>query len=412
MENNQLLIIGFVWPEPESSAAGSRMIQLITLFQEMGWGVTFASTASESAYTFDLASIGVTKQSIQLNSDSFDGLLLDINPRVVLFDRFNTEEQFGWRVTLHCPYAIRILDTEDLHCLRIVRGKRIKEQRRFVLEDLLSEDITKREIASIFRCDLTLMIAEFEMELLQSFFKIDSSLLFYLPYLIVSSDEKHPLSAYKYEDRRDFIFIGNFLHEPNWDATLYLKNTIWPLIRSKMPKAILRIYGAYPSQKVFQLHNENEGFLILGRADSVQQIMSEAKILLAPLRFGAGIKGKLIEAMQYGIPSITTQIGAESINGTLKWNGTITDDESDVADAAVTLYNNEEIWNQSIQNGQQILQKRFLKVDFETIFKDKISTLDSELEQHRKRNFIGSLLQHHTMKSTEYMSRWIQEKNK
>ena len=98
--------------------------------------------------------------------------------------RFMIEEQYGWRVMKNCPNALRILDTEDLHCLRKTRHKALKEKRVFSKNDLLKEDITKREIASILRCDLSLMISTFEMDLLQNFFKIDEKLLYHLPFLL------------------------------------------------------------------------------------------------------------------------------------------------------------------------------------------------------------------------------------
>jgi hypothetical protein len=82
------------------------------------------------------------------------------------------EEQFGWRVAENCPKAIRLLDTEDLHCLRTARQKAFKENRAFALNDLLSEEVAKREIASILRCDLSFIISEFEMTILKEVFKL------------------------------------------------------------------------------------------------------------------------------------------------------------------------------------------------------------------------------------------------
>ena len=105
-----------------------------------------------------------------------------------------------------------------------------------------------------------------------------------------------------------------------------------------MPESNLLIYGAYPSQKVLQLHKPAEGFIVKGRAADAEEVIKSAKVVLAPLRFGAGLKGKLIEAMQCGTPSITTSIGAESMHGNLPWNGFIVDGVTDFANAAVCLY--------------------------------------------------------------------------
>ena len=407
-----ILIIGFVWPEPNSSAAGTRMEQLLLLFKEWCWSVTFATPALDSNFMIDLETIGVEKRTIALNCSSFDEFVQELNPSIVLFDRFLMEEQFGWRVAEYCPNALRILDTIDLHCLRLSRQKAFKEMRDFEINDLLTEDISKREIASILRCDCSIMVSEFEMDLLKNTFKIDASLLYYLPLLLEPVSKDSIQKWLPFEERKDFIIIGNFLHEPNWNSVQYLKETIWPLIRIEIPEANLLVYGAYPSQKVLQLHQPKEGFHVMGRADNAHEVVSKARVVLAPLRFGAGIKGKLLEAMQCGTPSTTTSIGAESMFGDLPWNGFITDNPQDFASKAVFLYQDKTTWIQAQKNGIQIIEKRYLKSDYVAEFKDYILTLQNNLKQHRLNNFIGALLQHQTLQSTKYMSKWIEAKNK
>ncbi len=179
-----------------------------------------------------------------------------------------------------------------------------------------------------------------------------------------------------------------------------------------MPEAILQIYGSYPSQKVLQLHQSKQGFYILGRAEDAQEVVRNARVVLAPLRFGAGIKGKLLEAMQCGTPSVTTTIGAESMCGDLPWNGFITDDAQVFADKAVELYQDKTLWLKAQQNGFEIIEKRYLKSLFEDDFVQYILKLQTNLKQHRLGNFMGTLLEHHTLTSTKYMSRWIEEKNR
>ena len=410
--NQHVLIIGFVFPEPNSSAAGGRMVQLISIFKQHSFDVTFASPAMDSDFMVDLESLCVAKKTIALNCSSFDVFVKELNPSIVLFDRFMMEEQFGWRVAENCPDALRLLDTEDLHCLRLARQKAFKENRTFSTDDLLVEDVAKREIASILRCDLSFMIAEYEIELLQTIFKIDSKLLYYLPLILDPIDTSTIQNLPSFEDRKNFIFIGNFLHEPNWNAVQYLKETIWPLIRKQMPDAILQIYGAYPSQKVLQLHQPKQGFNIMGRAYNAQEMVRNVRIVLAPLRFGAGIKGKLVESMQFGTPSITTTIGAESMYGDLSWNGFIADDSQVFADKSVELYQDKTLWLKAQENGFRIIEKRYLKSLFESDFVEYILKVQIHLKQHRLHNFMGTLLQHHTLTSTKYMSRWIEEKNK
>lgn len=406
VKSKSLLILGFVWPEPKSSAAGSRMMQLIDLFAAANYNITFASTAQNLEFSEDLTHLGISVKSIELNSSSFDEFIKELNPEIVLFDRFMMEEQFGWRVSECCPDAFKILDTEDLHCLRQARQLAVKQNREFTLVDLFS-DVAKREIASILRCDLTLMVSEFEMDLLQTQFKIDKELLFYLPLFSEQLDDNP-----SFENRADFVFIGNFLHEPNLDCVRYLANTIWPLIHSKIPEAKLLVYGAYPNDKVLHLNNSKINFQVLGRAEDAAEVIKNARVMLAPLRFGAGIKGKLLEAMQCGTPSVTSSIGAEAMVGDLEWNGFVKDDPKEFVDSAIELYLDVVLWKKSQKKGYTILEKRYQKSSFDNDFINRVYSLKENLKQHRNSNFMGSILQFHLNSSTKYMSKWIEEKNK
>ena len=412
MFSNKVLIIGTVWPEPKSTAAGNRMLQIIEQFQLQNWEVVFACAAAESEFMFDLKTLNITTKSIELNEASFDEFIIQLNPTIVIFDRFMMEEQFGWRVAENCPTCLRVLDTEDLHFVRNVRHENYKKGKNTTEDEYLKSDIAKREIASIYRCDISLIISETEMDLLTNTFKIYPQILHYLPFLLNEISENDFDSFPTFVERNHFITIGNFRHEPNWNAVLYLKETIWPLIRKQLPKAEMHIYGSYVTAKATQLHNANEGFLIKGRAENAKNEIKKAKVLLAPLRFGAGIKGKLTDAMECGTPTVTTSIGAEAMTGNLDWNGIIADDAVAFANAAVSLYSDEKKWKTAQKNGMEIINSRHNKTVFRNGFIEKIKATQSNLEKHRTANFIGELLQHQTLKSTKYMSKWIEEKNK
>lgn len=400
-----LIIIGKVFPEPNSTAAGSRMIQLMDLFLTQNYQITFLSTATISENSFNLSSKNIQFQNILLNDSSFDELIKNLNPDVVVFDRFTTEEQFGWRVSEQVPNAVKILDTEDLHFLRNAREKAFRQNKFLENSDLIN-DVFKREIASILRCDLSLIISEFEMNLLIEKFKFDENILFYLP---LFGEVKKPKTSFS--ERKNFISIGNFLHEPNWQTVLQLKK-LWKDIKKQLPEAKIQIYGAYATEKVFQLHNEKEGFIIKGRAENVEYVFNQAKVLLAPIPFGAGIKGKLLESMQFGLPNVTSAVGAEAMQGNHDWNGFITDNETEFVEKAVLLYQDENLWQKSQENGYKIVENRFKKIFFEPHFIHKIQEISENLESHRNQNFLGQILQHHTLQSTKYLSKWIEEKNK
>ena len=410
-ENQRLLIIGTVWPEPNSSAAGARMMQLIEFFQEEGAEITFACSASNLEYSEDLESFGIQTKKIKVNDACFDEFISTLNPSLVLFDRFMTEEQFGWRVAEQCPNAFRILDTEDLHSLRYGRHKAFKVGRTFINEDLYSDE-ARREIASIYRTDLSLIISEFEFELLTDFFKIDTAILHYVPFMIKKLNIEEAARLPTFKERAHFVSIGNFLHEPNWDAVRFLKEEIWKLIRKELPKAEMHIYGAYSSAKVEQLHNEQEGFLIKGRAESAEEVIKRARMVLAPLRFGAGLKGKLVDAMRFGTPSITTDIGAEGLSTHKEWGGAVENDPESFSKKAVQLYQNKSKWENAQKNGFELFNQLFDKNKHKIELKEKLDFIFNNLKSHRKKNFIGSMFLQNTLQSYKYMSKWIEEKNK
>ena len=403
----KILVIGYVWPEPNSSAAGSHMMSILRLFIQQDWQVEFATPSQPTEHMIDLADEGISSQSIVLNCDSFDTYITDYQPDIVLFDRFMMEEQFGWRVEQNCPTALKLLDTEDLQCLRQARHQACKAERELTQADLFS-DLAKREIAAILRCDISLVISSFEMELLINTFKVDASLLHYLPFMV--DLKKCPDKTASFSERRHFMTIGNFRHEPNWDMVLNLQ-TIWPLIKQKIPQAECHVYGSYPPPKATALNNPKMGFLIKGWTENVFSTMEASRLCLAPIRFGAGIKGKLLDAMIMQTPSITTSVGSEGMHQQEPWPGIVADNVSEFVDAAVELYNDEQAWLKVQLNCFSLLKSGYDADVLGIQLISNIHRIEEGLELHRLNNFTGAMLKHHSMMSTKYMSQWIAAKN-
>lgn len=404
-----VVVIGFIWPEPHSSAAGQNMLNLLTCFKQQGWQVTFCCAAKHSEFEVSLEAIDVETHDVELNCSSFDTLMASLVPDIVIFDRFMIEEQFGWRVANTCPNALRVLNTEDLHSLRSARQQALKSGSDINLD----MDISYREIASILRSDLTLLLSQIEIDLLKSKFSIASELLHHWPLLPeINPQEIHHEVKQNFEQRQGFVFIGNYRHAPNWDAVLWLRQTIWPQIRAQLPTATLSIYGAYQPPKATQLHAPKLGFLVKGRAPTAAQVMREARVCLAPLRFGAGIKGKLLDAIATNTPSVTTAVGIEGIESAEHWPGKVADEADQIGIDAVVLHENKQQWEQASQQCATLSNSLFNhSVPCENLISALKKAL-SDIEPRRKRNFLGALLQHHSMASTRYMTQWIEAKNK
>jgi glycosyltransferase involved in cell wall biosynthesis len=318
------------------------------------------------------------------------------------------EEQFGWRVAEACPNALRVLDTEDLQCLRSARHNAVKQNRNFTYNDLQT-DLAKREIASIYRCDLSLIISDFEKNLLTDYFEINQHLLIHLPFMVDLNRIEEDMPSYS--ERINFVTIGNLRHAPNWDSILYLQE-IWPLIRTRLPKAQMHIYGAYTPPKATALDDPKNGFMIRDRVENASMVMKDARVCLSPLRFGAGIKGKFIEAMLTSTPSVTTSIGSEGMSSEKDWPGLVANDPQKIADAAVSLYENEHLWTQQSQQCTNLLKKSYCEISNGRKLLNSINYLVENIDTHRQRNFVGSILNFHAMRSTKYMSKWIEEKNR
>jgi len=385
------------------------MLQLIEMFISHGYAITFASSASSSEKSFNLDSLGVATQKITINDSSFDDFVKQLNPTLVLFDRFITEEQFAWRVTQSCPKALKILDTEDLHFLRKARQQALKNATDVKDSNLFTET-AKREIASILRCDLSLIISEFEMKLLTDTFAVSKEILYYLPFMVTKLPDSSNFP--EFEQRTNFMTIGNLLHGPNVDSVLYLKKEIWPLIKKQLPQAELYIYGNYAPQHILELHNQKQGFYIMGWADSVAHVMQKARVCLAPLRFGAGLKGKLLDAMLYGTPGVTTSIGAEGMYGDLPMPGVIADTPERFAEHSVAIYSNKIKWQENAQRGVEIIKERYNSKAISRDFMTRLDALKTNLKLHRQAHFIGQILQHQSLQASKYLSKWIEEKNK
>lgn len=360
-----------------------------------------------------IADRGVRTEWISPNDPSFDWKMAELKPDFVVFDRFITEEQFGWRVKKICPYAVRVLDTQDLHFLRRAREKILLRDEMDLgpAPGLASEDAF-RELASIYRSDLTLVLSDFEAAILKDKFGVPDSLIQLLRFSypvseLAETEAKWP----KFQDRKDFVFLGNFRHPPNVDAVHWFSGEIWPKIRTALPGVEVHVYGAYPSREIMRLDDEKSGFRVFGWANDPYELLSKFRVSVAPLRFGAGIKGKITDSWWSGTPVVTTPIGSEGMHGPLPWGGEVAENAEEFPGKAIDLYRNEERWNTKQDQGFSLLRALYDSDRNSKILIDALLYIESDLLERRNGNFIGSMLWHHLHRSTTYFSKWIELKN-
>lgn len=399
-----LLVIGHGIPEPHTTGAGVRMMQLLRMFKALAYDIHFCSTAQHSSES-PLIKENIRYTQIELNNDSFNEFIQELNPKLVVYDRFMTEEQFGWRVRESCPKALTLLDTEDLHFLR-----KSREQGHTTINPSGAlNETAKRELAAIMRTDVSLIISEKEMQLLTQMFPSVESQLLYIPFLL--QPEELPFNTNTYEEREGFYFVGNGKHSPNVSAIEYL-HEIWPNIKKFIPDATLTIYGAYLPDKIVQLHNPLLGIYIKGFVNDLKTTLSKHRVLLAPIRFGAGQKRKIFDAWISGSPVVTTFFGAEGIGSTKTFGGHVVEKKSDFIQMSVSLYNTKSAWEKEVNKGQQLLTESFNWEFYKTKLQTYLAGKEAHLDRERNHNVMGQILWHHSLQSTKYLSKWIQEKNR
>ncbi|PPK95640.1 glycosyl transferase family 1 [Nonlabens xylanidelens] len=403
----KLLVIGKNWPEPQTTAAGYRILQLLEVFQEDGYQVIFSCAGFKSAYSVDLGALDIIEKEILLNDSSFDQYIKELRPDIVLYDRFMTEEQYSWRVKDNSPDTLHILDTEDLHFLRKAREVAVKNG----TDVSFYNDAAIREIAAIYRCDLSIIISKVEHDVLINSFDIPVNKLVYIPFLYKADKLKTSLPK-SFNERSNVVMIGNSLHQPNYDSILYLKNEIWPQIRKQLPDVEVHIYGAYQNQSIEQLHNLKQGFIVKGFATNAIKTLQEYRLLLAPLRFGAGLKGKIFDALHAATPVAMSQIAAEGMFNGKQEFGFTEDDIDAYVGKVISLYQNPRKWHELSDSSSRILENNYSHSAFAKALLFKISSLTNvNNDLSSKDDFFIKMLNFHSNSRYKYLSKWIDLKN-
>ncbi|KAF1331607.1 Glycosyl transferase group 1, partial [Globisporangium splendens] len=428
----KVILTGSVWPERTSSAAGVRSSDLIEILQAHGFQVLCVSPSRVNEHTEKLA-IEHNVQCVQAdaNTDTFQNLLLETSPQVVIFDRFIAEEMYGWQAKKYAPDAVRVLDLQDVHFVRKAREFLVKKQNVLFPETLdgyhLNVDPVEkqviRELASIHRSDLTLYVSNFERDLLVNRFQIHGDALYCCDFFYPETD---PSTFKGFAERKDIAFIGSFKHPPNVDAIEWMKQSILSEFRQQAKMANpsnvpeIHIYGSYGNTARYaKLADPAQGFRLMGFAPDVHDTLHQYRLTVAPLRFGAGIKGKVADSWHVGTPCVSTSIGAEGMeaqasqgsSAASQWGGIIADEPAAFARAMATLYADEPQWRAAQAAGAAICNARYNKRRNASALMQRLEHALVHKQSLRGDNWMGKILWSEKYRATEYMSRFIRAKN-
>lgn len=299
------LIIDYRWPRPDQDSGSVDAINLIDALATSGYRVLFtadAEFAEPSAYRDALEEGGMTCISAT-NAESIDAFLDDCGQQITLavLSRVYSGGTFYERVRAACPNAAIVFNTVDLHFLRETRHAELEGD----IERLSQAQLTRRrELALVRDCDATLVVSSTEQELLQA--EEPGARIFRMPLARTLTPPRQSFTA-----RHGIGFIGGFEHAPNVDAVRWFLADVWPALRQKMPDARMTIVGRGLPDDIQAMCTA--GVLYLGPLPRIDTWLESLRATVAPLRFGAGAKGKVASSLAAGVPCVATPVAVEGM---------------------------------------------------------------------------------------------------
>ena len=337
-----ILVIDHHLPMPDRDSGSLRMFQIVKILHRLGHRVTFLpdNLADMPPYTWELQ-----KRGIQVLHHPYvkrvRDYLISHGPTldVVVLSRRDFARKHIADVRLHAPQSRIIFDTVDLHYLREQREAQLTQDpdvRRKAQERQLVEDYLIKE------ADETWVVSPIEQQMLQENLPHKSIQL-------VSNivDVTGPVTPFAL--RRDWLFIGGFQHKPNIDAVLFFVEEIYPLVRDRLPDTKFYIIGDKAPPEIVAMASDR--IIVAGLQRNVRSFFDSVRLSVAPLRFGAGIKGKINQSMAFGVPVVATSLAVEGMGLTDHEDVLVSDEPADFARALIELYESEELWNRLSENG-------------------------------------------------------------
>ena len=341
-DRKNILVIDHHVPMPDKDSGSLRMFQILKILRQLGHRITFVpdNLAYEPPYTCELQKRGIevvyhpyvkkVRDYLLAHGAGFD---------VVVLSRCDFARKHIADVRLHAPQSRIIFDTVDLHYAREdseARLTRDPEMRR------KAQEKQRLEHELIDQADETWVVSPVEQQLLQQKWPDKSIQL--LSNIVDISDSKTPFAI-----RRDFLFIGGFEHRPNIDAVLFFVQKIYPLVIERLCEAKFYIIGDKAPPEIVALATDK--VVVAGLQTDVRPFFDSIRLSVAPLRFGAGVKGKINQSMAFGVPVVATSLAVEGMGLTDREDVLVADEPKEFGRALIELYESEELWTRLSENG-------------------------------------------------------------
>lgn len=331
-------------PSPDRDAGSLRMFLILKTLAT--WAhVIFVPFNRPQSLDYERA---LWKEGIE-TSDAVDyqQVLRRGNVTAAIVSRPSMGEVFIRRIRHVAPGVVIVFDMVDTHFVRFRREHEITGEARALADAIRYQ---KLETALARRSDIVWCASGEDKQAMER--EVRGR-----PIEVVPTIHELRRHGNPFDERENLLFIGNLAHRPNDDAVLFFMCEVFPLLRQMLPGVQLNIIGDNPSPAIAAFNSAD--VQIRGYVPDVEPYLCTARVFIAPLRFGAGIKGKIGEAMAYGVPVVTTTIGAEGFGLTHELDVMIADDPVSFAAAVGRLYSERDLWERVARNGRLRIEKNF-----------------------------------------------------
>ncbi len=354
---------------PDQDAGSLRMFEIMKLLMELDYQVTFLplNLIGTQPYTARLQAIGVRVQFCPHVQSALEYLRMSGGEfDVIWLSRAEVASVLIDRVLSFCRKSKIIYDTVDLHFLRELRMANIHDDK---LMRQRGEERKKQELTIIRKADVTLVVSPVEKDVLMN--ELPDSEVQILSTIVDIQACETP-----FDERKNILFIGGFEHPPNVDAILYFVNEIFPLILEYIPDLVFYIIGSKAPEEIRSLESAN--VKTVGYIEDLDEYFNQCRLSVAPLRYGAGVKGKINSSLSYGVPVVATPIACEGMALTHEREALIADTAQEFAACVVRLYTDQKLWGGISKRGLEHENKFFSRSAAKNSLKHIISQLFSE----------------------------------
>jgi O-antigen biosynthesis protein len=352
-------------PLYDQHSGGQRLKKLIDLIGSMGWTIIFGSITPmlnlpgllsakkhRIRYEAALRQAGVVHFAYGMAEIEEVLANLGMHLRYAFLSFPDVAHALLPPVRQHCPCARVIYDMVDFHALRMMR------QANLCNDDALRAAAERQkavELALVQAADVTVAITSEERAAILD--QLPNAVIDVIPNMFDIPRRDLPSA----ERRRGVLFVGNFWHAPNADAVKWFVERIWPIVLDEIPDACFRIAGPNPDREILAL-GKKRGVQVLGYVPDLVELFDSSRVFVAPLRYGAGMKGKVGQSLAFGLPVVSTSVGAEGMDLLDGVNALIPDEEALFAQAIIRLSRDDALWSELQERGLDLV-KRTLSID-------------------------------------------------